>query len=125
MDSHLRSIIKSIFWRIIGVFWLGIITWICTRNWITVSWITFVHHSIFLVVFYLHERLWLLLPAVHPKIRHALKAVTYEVILGNLILGIISYYFTGSLQKMTFITLVYIQSKIVLYYFYDWVWSRK
>jgi len=60
-----------------------------------------------------------------PKIKYAIKAVTYEIFLGNIILGLITYLVTGDIKKMTAITLVYIQSKLVLYYFYDWMWSRK
>lgn len=124
MDSHLKSITKSVVWRIIGVFWLAGITWIFTRNWIQVSLITFIHHTIFLAVFYLHERVWSH-SNMKAKLKYAIKAITYEIILGNLILGLITYFVTGNVKEMTSITLVYIQSKLVLYFFYDWVWSRK
>ena len=88
------------------------------------SLITIVHHGIFLFVFYLHERIWSR-STMKPKIKYAIKAVTYEIFLGNIILGLITYLVTGDIKKMTAITLVYIQSKLVLYYFYDWMWSRK
>ena len=124
MDSHIKSLLKSIVWRIIGVFWLASITWLFTGSLIQVSLITFIHHAIFLVVFYLHERVWLKIK-VKPKLKYAVKAVTYEVVLGNIILGIITYLITGDAYKMTKITLTYIQSKLVLYYFYDWIWNIK
>jgi len=123
MDSNLRSIAKSIVWRIIGVFWLVGITWIFTRSWIMVSMVTFIHHAIFLVIFYLHERVWIK-SKMKSKFKYAIKALTYEVILGNIILGLITYLITRSVKEMTCITLVYIQSKLVLYYIYDWFWSR-
>jgi len=123
-DSHKKSIVKSLVWRIIGVFWLASITWIFTRNWITVSTVTFIHHGTFLIVFYLHERVWLH-STIKPKVKYAIKAITYEIILGNVILGLITYFVTGDIKQMTRITLIYIQSKLILYYFYDWVWSRK
>lgn len=121
-DSHLKSVIKSIVWRIVGVFWLAGIVWIFTHSFITVSLVTFIHHGIFLLVFYLHERLWLKL-SMRPKIKYAIKALVYEIILGNLILALITYLITGNIQRMSQITLTYIQSKIVLYYFYDWFWD--
>ena len=124
MDSHKKSMLKSLVWRIIGVFWLAGITWIFTRSWIAVSIITFILHSIFLVVFYLHERVWLYL-RMKSKIRYTVKAVTYEIILGNVILGLITYFVTGDIKQMTWITLIYIQSKLVLYFFYDWLWNIK
>lgn len=123
-DSHLKSGMKSVVWRIIGVFWLAMITWFFTRNWITVSIVTFIHHGTFLIVFYLHERAWVN-SRIKPKIKYALKAFTYEIILGNVILGLITYFVTGDVKQMTGITLTYIQSKLVLYYVYDWFWSRK
>lgn len=123
MDSHKRSMLKSFVWRIIGVFWLASITYIFTKNWIQTSAITFIHHGIFLVVFYLHDRAWM--KVKNSKWKYAIKAVTYEIILGNVILGLITYLITGSVKQMTAITLTYIQSKLILYFFYDWLWSRK
>jgi len=123
-DSHKRSIIKSLVWRIIGIFWLGGITWLFTRNLIQMSSITFIHHGIFLIVFYLHERAWNSL-LWKSKWKYAIKALTYEIILGNVILGLITYFVTGDVKTMTAITLTYIQSKLVLYFIYDWLWSRK
>ena len=123
-DSHKRSIIKSLVWRIIGIFWLGGITWLFTRNLIQMSSITFIHHGIFLIVFYLHERAWNSL-LWKSKWKYAIKALTYEIILGNVILGLITYFVTGNVKAMTAITLTYIQSKLVLYFIYDWLWSRK
>ncbi len=123
-DSHKKSILKSVVWRIIGVFWLGGITYLFTQNWVTTSLVTFIHHGVFLVVFYTHERAWLL-TNWESKWKYAVKAVTYEIILGNVILGLITYLITGSVKEMTLITLTYIQSKLVLYFLYDWVWSRE
>ena len=111
--------LKSVVWRIIGVFWLASITYLFTREWIQVGLITFIHHGIFLVVFYLHERAWIK-SRLKPKIKFAVKALTYEVVLGNIILGLITYAVTRNPYHMTAITLVYIQSKLILYFFYDW-----
>jgi len=114
---------KSIVWRIIGVIWLASITWIFTRSWIQVSAITFIHHATFLVVFYLHERAWAE-SKMRPKLKYAVKAITYEIVLGNIILGLITYAVTRNPYHMTLVTGVYIQSKLILYYIYDWLWSR-
>ncbi len=122
-DSHKRSMIKSLLWRVIGIFWLGGITYLFTRNWITTGLVTVIHHAVFLVVFYLHERFWLKFNW-QSKWKHAAKAIVYEVILGNIILGLITYLITGDVKEMTLITLTYIQSKLVLYFFYDWMWTK-
>jgi len=115
---------KSIVWRIIGIFWLGGITWLFTHSWLSVGIITFIHHAIFLVVFYLHERFYAKFDWT-SKWKYVVKAITYEIILGNVILGLITYLITGDVKQMTAITLTYIQSKLVLYFLYDWFWSKK
>jgi len=123
MDSHKKSILKSVMWRVIGVFWLAGITYTFTQSWVQMSLTTFIHHGIFLVVFYLHDRAWAK-SKMRPKLKYAIKAFTYEVVLGNIILGLITYFVTGDIKQMTWITLTYIQSKLILYFFYDWAWSR-
>jgi len=122
-DSHKKSMLKSLVWRIIGVFWLAGITWMVTHKWIQVSLITFIHHAVFLVVFYLHERAWAG-SIMRPKLKYAIKALTYEIVLGNIILGLITYAVTRDPYQMTLVAGIYIQSKLLLYFFYDWMWSR-
>lgn len=123
-DTHTRSATKSLVWRIIGVFWLAGITYMYTRNWITTSYITFIHHAVFLVVFYLHERAWIN-STMKPKVKYAVKALTYEIGLGNIVLGFITYMITGDVKTMGQVALTYTTSRLVLYYFYDMLWSRK
>ena len=115
---------KSLIWRIIGVFWLGGITYIFTHNWITVGLVTVIHHATFLVVFYLHERAWLK-SQWDSKWKFVIKALTYEIILGNVVLGFITYMITGDIKTMTLVTMTYTSSKLVLYFFYDWAWKKK
>ena len=59
METHKRSMVKSITWRIIGVFLLGGIAYSVTRNWKEMSIITILFHSIRMVLYYFHERIWL------------------------------------------------------------------
>jgi len=121
-ETHKRSMLKSLVWRIIGVFWLALITWIFTRSLVQTSLITVIHHATFLVVFYLHERIWV---RARTKFKRIFKALTYEIILGNVILGFITYSITGEIKQMTAITLTYIFSKLIMYYFYERIWERK
>ena len=58
MESKKRSMVKSIVWRIIGIVLLGGITWIFTRDVETTTIITVLFHSIRLVLYYVHERIW-------------------------------------------------------------------
>lgn len=59
MDSHLRSVLKAISWRIIAVIILTTIAWIVTGD-VTLSLtIGIIDVAIKIVIYYLHERMWL------------------------------------------------------------------
>ena len=122
-ETHGRSFIKSFIWRIVGVLILGSVTYFYTRHWIQTSWITFLHHGVFLFVFWGHERFWLCVNIKGMK-RKLCKMFTYETILGNFILAIISLIITGDVQTMTKITLTYIGIKHFVYIWNEILWDR-
>ena len=107
-----------------GVIVLASVVYFFTRQWITTGLITFAHHATFLGVFYLHERVWLRLSYPVGKMRHAIKAFIYEIILGMGIGGFIVFLFTGEWSKVTMITGTYTVIKIVMYFIYDHIWVR-
>jgi uncharacterized membrane protein len=57
-ETHTRAWVKSFVWRIIGIVILGFISWIITRSWKEMTIITVFFHSIRLILYYFHERLW-------------------------------------------------------------------
>lgn len=59
MDSHLRSILKAISWRIIAVIVLTTIVWIVTGDPTISITIGVIDVTIKIVLYYLHERIWL------------------------------------------------------------------
>jgi uncharacterized membrane protein len=122
-ETMKRSSIKSLIWRLVGVIILASVTYFYTHKWITTTWITFLHHGVFFFVFIAHERFWLHVDFVGLK-RKLLKMVTYETLLGNFILAIISLVITGNIQTMTKITLTYIGIKHVIYIFNEFIWER-
>ena len=121
MISRKLSALKSIVWRLMGVGFLAAVTYYFTGSWITTTLVTFAHHATFLVVYYLHERFWL---RYDPKLKRLLKVITYEIILGQVILGFITWTFTGSIPIATKITTFYIWNKIWIYLIYDYFWSK-
>lgn len=121
-DNRKRSIMKSIIWRILGVIILATITYLYTKNLLQTSLITFIHHGSFLIIFYLHERVW---QKIEIRFRHILKTITYEIILGNIILGTITLLITGNWLSVTGITLTYIGIKLIMYPIYDKIWTKK
>lgn len=124
-EQHLRSMVRSVVWRILGIVVLALVTYIYTQDLIITTLVTVVHHGTFVLIYYLHERLWLRVKWLrNSKWKPFVRVMTYEVILGNIILGMISFAFTGSLQQMGLITLTYIGNKYWMFYVYDWLWSR-
>jgi len=125
LESRIRSALKSAIWRLAGVLILVIVTYSYTREWIQTGLITFIHHGVFLFIFYFHERLWLRVKRIQNlKTRSILKMLTYETLCGNIILGTISYLVTGNWKQMTAITLTYIGIKHVCYVFNEFIWDR-
>ena len=123
METQIRSAVKSIIWRLAGILILGVVTYFYTRHWFQTTWITFLHHGVFLFIFWGHERFYLHTDFTGLK-RSILKCITYETILGNFILGVISLIITGDIQQMTRITLTYISLKHILYIFNEFIWSK-
>lgn len=122
-DPCSRSFWKSFFWRILGVVILALVTFAYTGCFITTTWVTFLHHATFLFVFYLHERFYQHVDITGLK-RAIIKCITYETILGNFILGIITLLITGDIHTMTVITLTYIGIKHFIFVAHDIVWDH-
>ena len=120
MNSHKLSILKSVLWRVMGVFVYATIFYIFTNKWQITLKSTLVHHSTFLLVFYLHERAFIAIGQPTAKI----KAFTYEVILGMGLGGLIVYFFTGTWKAVTLITGTYTVVKIIMYLIYERLWLK-
>lgn len=125
MELKRRSAIKSIIWRIMGILILGAVTYFYTRKWITTGLITFIHHGVFLFIFYFHERIWLKIKyPINLTGRSIAKMFTYETLCGNIILGTITYLIIGNWKTMTAITLTYIGIKHITYIFNEFIWKK-
>lgn len=118
------SALKSIIWRIMGVIVLGAVTYFFTRHWLITTKITIVHHTFFLFVFFLHERIWTRIKKPVGKARNIVKSFIYEMVLGMGFGGMIVYLFTSSFPTVTRVTLTYTAIKLIMYYFYDKLWPE-
>ena len=58
MESKKRSLVKSFIWRLIGVFVLGTITWVITKDPKATTIITLLFHTTNFILYYYHERFW-------------------------------------------------------------------
>ena len=61
-ESHIRSIVKGITWRVIASTTILIITYLTTGEMDTAFKVAGIEFFIKLLLYYLHERAWLMLP---------------------------------------------------------------
>ncbi len=59
METKKRSIAKSLTWRTLGVVMLLIIGYLITGNIKDTGIITVIFHGLRMILYYIHERLWL------------------------------------------------------------------
>jgi len=58
LDTRIRSLVKSIVWRVTGIVLLGIIAYCITGNFKEMTIITLLFHGIRVILYYFHERIW-------------------------------------------------------------------
>jgi uncharacterized membrane protein len=58
MDTKRRSWVKSVTWRMIGIVLLGLVSYLITNDWKTMTKITVLFHGIRVILYYYHERIW-------------------------------------------------------------------
>lgn len=61
-ESHLRSIIKGITWRVIATTTIFLITFITTGEMETAVTVASIEFFVKLLLYYLHERAWIMIP---------------------------------------------------------------
>ena len=114
---------KSIVWRLLGVLVLWIISLIFTGSIPQATGITFVHHAVFLFIYWGHERLWLRKDPFTGKA--IIKAFTYEIAIAIPILTMISLIFTGDPWRALAISINYTVLKLILYVIFEKSWNWK
>ena len=124
-EDHTRSVVRSIIWRIIGILFLALVTYIVTHNWVVTTLVTVIHHSISVLGYYLHERFWMQIDKRWKvRFRSLFRVILYEIIYGVLILGTVTWLITGEAKQATLVTCLYIGNKLWIYVVYDKVWNR-
>ena len=124
-EDHTRSVVRSIIWRIIGILFLALVTYIVTQSWVVTTLVTVIHHSVSVLGYYLHERFWLQIDK-HWKVKYRslFRVIVYEIVYGVLILGTVTWLLTGEVKQATLITCLYIGNKLWIYVVYDKIWNQ-
>lgn len=123
--SRQASALKSLTWRVLGVIILATITFALTRKLTVTTEITLTHHGVFLLVFYVHERVWARISRPTGALRHITKAILYEIVLGFSIGGAIVYVYTRSMPNVTLISGTYTCTKLIVYPIFDRFWPDR
>ena len=124
-ETRIRSLSKGIFYRVISIITLVIITYIYTGNLVQVTLITGVSTITFIILFFFHERIWLRIKRPKGKLKRSIaKMFTYITLLGIAILSTITYTFTRSIEITTSVTLTYVIVKHFLYVINELIWYK-
>lgn len=124
-ESHIRSIIKGISWRIVGTLDTIFISYILTGHISTAIKIGVTEVITKVVLFYLHERLWIRFygnEALTKKFSF-IKAVTWRVI-GTIDTMALGWFYSGSPLTGLKIGFTEVATKIILYYLHERLWAR-
>ncbi len=61
-ESHIRSVVKAVTWRVLATMTTSIIVFFLTGRWETALLVGSIEVVVKLIVYYIHERLWQLVP---------------------------------------------------------------
>jgi uncharacterized membrane protein len=145
-DSHFRSVIKAVSWRIIGTIDTIVISYLWTGAGAKAFAIGGSEVVTKVGLYYLHERVWASVPLgtvrrLNPrfeedaaaqagsdaplrdsKLRSLIKAVSWRVV-GTLDTILVSYLWTGDKSKALVIGGTDVLTKIVFYYLHERAWA--
>jgi len=149
-ESHLRSLLKGVSWRIIGTLDTLLISYFILNESSVASGIAFWDTGLKFVLYYGHERAWQNVPLgvvrqynifrvyskkLIPKdyhqvvvkkeshLRSILKGVSWRL-LGTLTTICIAYLFIGQITLALTIGGIEVFTKLLLYYLHERVWQR-
>jgi uncharacterized membrane protein len=124
-ESHFRSIIKGVSWRVVGTIDTIILSFILTGHIKTALKIGFTEVITKVVLYYLHERVWIyfLKERVQSSRISLIKAVTWRIV-GTIDTMLLGWFYSGNLLMGVKIGSVEVLTKIILYYVHERVWNR-
>lgn len=121
--SHKRHIAKTITWRLIGTVDTILLSWIITGNPMTGVKIGFSEVFTKMILYYLHERVWVRVKIPESRKRHLLKTISWRLI-GTLDTIVISWIVSGNPMTGLKIGGLEMITKMVLYYYHERAWYR-
>nr|WP_299386105.1 DUF2061 domain-containing protein [Allomuricauda sp.] len=121
--SYKRHLAKTITWRIVGTLDTIVLSWIITGNPFTGLKIGLAELLTKMVLYYLHERVWLSVDVTNSQKRHLIKTVTWRAI-GTMDTIVLSWIISGNPLTGLKIGFAEVITKMVLYYLHERAWYR-
>lgn len=121
-ESHVRSLVKGVSWRIVGTLDTFIWSLVITHKPFSAGAIASLETLTKILLFYGHERAWHLIHwAPDGHLRAIVKAVVWRFV-GSLDTFILSLLVTGKLSYAVSIASIEALTKIALYYLHERAW---
>jgi uncharacterized membrane protein len=124
-ESHFRSIIKGVSWRIVGTIDTIILSYFLTGHIHTAIKIGLTEVVTKVLLYYLHERVWIFFLKESPQSPGVsfIKAVTWRIV-GTIDTMLLGWFYSGDLLTGLKIGFVEVFTKIILYYIHERLWHR-
>jgi uncharacterized membrane protein len=124
-ESHFRSIIKGVSWRVVGTIDTIFLSFILTGHMTVALKIGFTEVITKVVLYYLHERVWITFLQGKPQSSRIslYKAITWRII-GTMDTMVLGWFYSGNLLTGLKIGLTEVVTKIILYYLHERIWNR-
>jgi len=127
-DSNTRSILKGVSWRLFASIDTFLLSWIIFGNYIYAGSIALLEIFTKILMYYLHERLWNIIPfgrRADGSIRHVrsiAKSVLWRAI-GTIDTAMLSLIVSGSINGAITLGATEIFTKIALFYVHERIWT--
>ncbi|UZR96357.1 DUF2061 domain-containing protein [Chondrinema litorale] len=125
-DSHIRSVIKAITWRMLGTMDTIFLSFLITGRISTAISIGVTEVFTKIGLFYLHERIWNNL-SWYRNNKSRLSSLTKSIswrIAGTIDTILLSYFFSKEIDKAIAIGSLELFTKIAFYYLHERIWDR-
>ena len=129
MDTHTRSFVKGVSWRVVGTIDTIVLSFLVTGNVGHAFKIGLTEVLTKIILYYLHERAWNAVAfgrKVNQKPSHwrsVLKGVSWRVV-GTVDTMVIAFFITGKPLSALTIGGFEVFTKITLFYLHERVWTR-
>lgn len=122
-ESHLRSILKGVSWRVVGTLDTMLLSFLVTGHIDKAIKIGITEVFTKVALYWFHERIWqyFLVGKKQSKRISIAKAVSWRT-LGSLDTLLISWYYSGNFESGLSIASLEVITKMILYYFHERAW---